>query len=115
LLVAVCYAAYYGLNVLLDVVRSSDAGPSDGTETLVLAEAHRPTVVSGLVDGVIGPTETHGQEPEVPPESGAPGETTGTDGDPVAPSPLSGGVEYLDFIKLCRKRAIVEAAKHEFA
>jgi len=125
LLVAVCYAAYYGINVLIDLLRSPNAGPSDGTETLVLAEAHRPTVISGLGDGEIGPTETYGPEPGGSPESGVAGETTETDGDPsasperegspVAPSPLSGGVEYLDFIKLCRQKAIVAASKHEFA
>jgi len=123
LLVAVCYAAYYGINVLIDLLRQSNAGPSDGTETLILAEAHVPTVISGLGDGEIGLTETSLQEPEESPESGVTVAATETDGEtaevsegkPVVPSPLGGGVEYLDFIKLCRQKAIVEASKHEFA
>lgn len=129
LLVGICYSVYYGFNILLDLLKPSKTGTSDETETLTITESHEPTVISEFEDDVIEPLEPVNEigvinESDNTLRKEEISETTTIDDDDVIvskevqtilPSPLSGGVEYLDFIKLCRQKALVEASKHDFA
>lgn len=134
ILVAICYAAYYGFNIVFDILKPSASGPKDNTETLTFTESLQPTVVADSedTDTAIRPVVTQdSNQNDLLNNLKKEVETTESEHQPlsydesdtiqptmietVVQNPLSGGVSYKDLMKLCREKAIVETSKHAFA
>ena len=112
IVVTVCYALYYGGNILYDLVRpASVAKDGEQTEVLRFTEETAPVIVKGPEndDEPVTPGRTEKIFPEETTESG---ETSPQKG--IHPDPLSGGLSISRLLPAIRQKAVVMTTKHDF-
>ncbi|MGV8135041.1 MAG: hypothetical protein AB2L20_07495 [Mangrovibacterium sp.] len=112
IVVAVCYALYYGGNILFDLIRPAPvAKDGEQTEVLRFTEETAPVIVKGpenddepVTPGItkrISPKETT-ESRETSPQKG------------IHPDPLSGGLSISRLLPAIRQKAVVMTTKHDF-
>ncbi len=112
IVVAVCYALYYGGNILFDLIRPAPvAKDGEQTEVLRFTEETAPVIVKG---------PENDDEPVTPgiAEKISAKETTesreASHQKEINPDPLSGGLSISQLMPAIRQKAVMMTTKHDF-
>lgn len=104
------YILYYGVNFLVDYLRSPAEKTPGDNQSLRLVEDIEPEIIT---EADVGP-DALDPDPASVPESEAPAEAAQEQVRPQQQE-ASGGVSISELVRLCRQQAIVQSARHKFA
>jgi hypothetical protein len=112
--VMVCYALYYGGNILFDLIRPASIGKSGvQTEVLHFTEETRPVVVTES-DEDDEPFTPQRSEKKTGKQEVAVGHREASPQSEITPDPLSGGLSISQLMPAIRQKAIVMTTRHDF-
>ena len=131
-LVVICYALYYGINIVFDLLKTSKSVGDETSDILEFDEISEPAAVdperflpenesatTPRPDPEVIGSKSNGSNSEELAQK-AIDQKEEEDGiglihiETVQQNPISGGVSYSELFRLCREKAIVESAKFNF-